>query len=105
MESLEQKSYRTFPYISRYQPFPYYYHKLDKKYIYGLTSQLNKNINYAIVNVKQGDTLDIYAEKYYGRPDLFWVIADFNDIVDPFIELFNNYKTIKIPTLGNISFK
>lgn len=105
MNILTQKSYKIYPYISRYQPFPYYYHTLDKKYIYGLTSQLKKNINYVLVNINQFDTLDSLAEKYYGRPDLFWVIADFNDILDPFISLFGNYTSIKVPTLGSISFK
>lgn len=105
MESLKQKSYRTYDYISRYQPFPYYYNEVDKKYIYGLTSQLKKNINYAKVKITQFDTLDSLAEKYYGRPDLYWVIADFNDIVDPFIQLFGNYESLNIPTLGSISFK
>lgn len=105
MESLKQKSYRTYDYISRYQPFPYYYHELDEKYIYGITSQLKKNINYTLVNITQFDTLDSLAEKYYGRPDLYWVIADYNDIVDPFIQLFGNYTSIKVPTLGSISWK
>lgn len=105
MESLKQKSYRTYDYISRYQPFPYYYHELDEKYIYGITSQLKKNINYTLVNITQFDTLDSLAEKYYGRPDLYWVIADYNDIIDPFIQLFGNYTSIKVPTLGSISWK
>ena len=105
MDSLKQKSYRTYNYISRYQPFPYAYNENDKKYIYFITSQLKKNINYVDVTIRQFDTLDSLAEKYYGRPDLYWVIADFNDIIDPFIPLFGNYKVIKVPTLGSISFK
>lgn len=105
MELLKQKSYRSYDYISRYQPFYYAYHILDNKYIYSITGQLNKNNNYVELKVQQFDTLDSLANKYYGRPDYYWVIADFNDIQDPFIQLWGNYKTIKIPTLGNISFK
>lgn len=105
MECLTQKSYKSYDYISRYQPFPYYYHTLDKKYIYGITAQLNRSNTYVEVNVSQFDTLDSLANYYYGRPDYYWVIADFNSIQDPFIQLWGNYKTIKIPTLGNISFK
>lgn len=105
MENLKQKTYKTYDYISRYQPFPYYYNEEDKKYIYGITSQLKKNITYVLVNIKQFDTLDSLAEKYYGRPDYYWVIADYNDIQDPFIQLWGNYKTLKIPTLGSISWK
>lgn len=105
MDSLKQKSYRTYDYISRYQPFPYAYNENDRKYIYFITSQLKKNISYAEVKIKQNDTLDSLANYHYGRPDLYWVIADFNDIQDPFIELYGNYKSLKIPTLGSISFK
>ena len=105
MESLKQKTYRTYDYISRYQPFPYYYNVNDKKYIYGLTSQLRKDISYVSIKVEQDTTLDKLAEKYYGRPDYYWVIADFNDINDPFIQLWGNYKSINVPTLGAISWK
>ena len=105
MDCLKQKTDKTYDYISRYQPFPYYYNENDKKYVYGLTSQLNKDISYSIVEIKQKDSLDSLAEKYYGRPDYYWVIADFNDIIDPFVELFGNYKTLKIPTLGSINWK
>lgn len=105
MDDLKQKSYRTYDYISRYQPFPYYYNKVDKKYIYGLTSQLKKDISYVSIKVEQDTTLDKLAEKYYGRPDYYWVIADFNDINDPFIQLWGNYDSINVPTLGAISWK
>ena len=49
--------------------------------------------------IKDTDTLDSLALKYYGRPDLFWVIADFNRIQDPYINLYENYNFLNIPLL------
>lgn len=40
--------------------------------------------------------LDQIAYKYYGDENLWWVIAIFNDIVDPFNDL-NNKKELIIP--------
>ena len=51
------------------------------------------------------DTLDSLALKYYGRPDLFWIIADFNRIQDPFIKLVDYFSIIKIPSLSTLSFE
>lgn len=102
---LKDKQTRDYEYISRYASFPFYYNTLDNKYIYGITSQLNDNIVYVKHKIVQSDTLDSLAYKYYGRPDLYWVIADFNRIQDPFIELYNNYKSLNIPQLSNISFR
>lgn len=105
MDVLKNKSKISYEHISRYAPFPFYYHSLDKKYMYGLTGHLSKNIQYVKVTVKQEDTLDILANKYYGRPDYFWIIADFNDIRDPFIKLSDYYTTLKIPSLTSMEYK
>ena len=78
---------------------------VGQKYIYGITSQLNDEVTYVAHKVVQSDTLESLAYESYGRPDLFWVIADFNKIQDPFIPLFGNYEVVNIPTLTNISFK
>ena len=50
------------------------------------------------------DTLDLLALNYYGRPDFYWIIADFNGIKDPFIDLPKKFKTIRIPTLTQIYY-
>ena len=63
------------------------------------------NVVYVAHKVTEKDTLDSLADYYYGRPDLYWVIADFNKIQDPFIELFGKYESLKIPSLSNITFK
>lgn len=104
MDKLTDKSYKQYDYVSRYQPFPTYYNTSDNKYMYGITSHIDKNIDYTIHKLQDFETLDLLANAYYGRPDLYWVIADFNDIVDPFINLTERYKSLKIPNLSRISF-
>jgi len=106
MDNLKNKAYRTYNYISRYASFPYYYNELDDKYVYGITSQLNDDgIAYVAHRIIQEDTLDSLSLKYYGRPDLYWVIADFNRIQDPLEELFGKYDSLKIPNISNIEFE
>lgn len=105
MDVLKNKSYKNYNYLSRYIAFPYYYNTLDNKYIYGLTKQLSKNTVYVAHKVKQSDTLDSLANYYYGRPDLYWVIANFNNINDCFIDLYSNFTSIKVPSLSSISYK
>ena len=75
---------------------------IDKKYIYGLTRNLRSDTEYIIHNVASTDTLDSLALKYYGRPDLYWVIADFNRIKDAYTNIYDNYNFLYIPTLSGI---
>ena len=105
MDVLKDREVKSYEYISRYSSFPFYYNSEDDKYIYGLTSQLNEDTPFVAHSVVQGDTLDKLANYYYGRPDLYWIIADFNRIQDSFVELFGNYKTLKIPSLSSISYR
>lgn len=106
MDILKDKSYKSNDsYISRYENFPFYYNIEDNKYIYGLTSQLKKDLTYTTIKLKPGDTLDFLANKYYGRPDYYWVIADFNNIQDPFINLLENFSEIKLPSIANLEFE
>lgn len=104
MDILKNKNYNTFDYTSRYSGVPYYYNSKDDKYIYGIGSNVNKNISYTIHQVKDTDTLDYLALKYYNNPTYYWVIAYFNDIQDVFINLIDEYKTIKIPNIASIQF-
>lgn len=105
MDILKDKQTRQYDYISRYAGFPFYYNTQDNKYIYGLTNQLSQNVRYVTHTVKQSDTLDYLANYYYGRPDYFWVIADFNRIQDPFITLWKNYNVIKVPSLADVYYE
>lgn len=104
MERIKNKSYKQYPYISRYTSFPYYYNILDNKYFYGLTSNLDKSTSFTIHIINDYDTLDLLANIYYGRPDLYWIIADFNNISDPLTPLYPKYKTLKIPSMSNLYF-
>lgn len=105
MEILKDKSYKTYLALSRYAPFPYYYNSEDDKFVYGLTKHVDENISYSLHTVEESDSLDSLALFYYGRPDYYWVIADFNRIRDPFIHLKDEFKEIKIPTLTNVAFE
>lgn len=87
MEVLKDRSIKDYEYTCRYSPFPFFYNKDDDKYIYGITSWLSLDTEYSLHTVEDTDTLDSLAFKYYGRPDLYWVIADFNRITDPWVNL------------------
>lgn len=104
MDVLGDGKRRTYTYISRYGSFPYYYHTKDDKYFYGITSQLSNSSSYVLHNITQQDSLDSLSYKYYGRPDLYWVIADFNRIQDPYVRLWGKYKSLRIPTISNIEY-
>ena len=105
MDVLTNKSTKPYSYISRYSKFYYTYNTLDGKYIYNITSKLNRDVDYTIHNISDYDTLDLLSLNYYGRPDLYWILADFNNIRDPFIHLKDKYDTLKIPSLGKIYFE
>lgn len=106
MDILKEKQFKTDinDYLSRYANFPFYYNTEDNKYMYGLTANLSKDTSYITVEVKDTTTLDYLSNKYYGRPDYYWVIADFNSIQDPFIHLKDYFDTIKIPSIADISY-
>ena len=105
MDVLTNKSKRNYNYTSRYSSFPYYYNTIDKKYIYGITSNLLTDTEYVIHYIKPGDNLDSLALKYYGRPDLYWIIADFNRINDPYINIYDNFSYLYVPQLTGVRFK
>ena len=105
MESLTNKQSKSYNYISRYANFQYAYNENDNKYIYMITSQLSEDTTYVMHKLSKTDTLDYLANRYYGRPDLFWVIADFNRISDPFVDITERMTEIKIPALTSISYR
>ena len=74
------------------------------KYYYGLTSHLiTEDTSFVAHKVKRGDTLDSLALYYYNNPTYYWVIADFNKIRDPYLDLEEG-RTLRIPTFSNIAF-
>ena len=102
-DKLTNKQYKDYDYLSRYTSFPFYYNEEDRKYVYGVTSQLNQNVTYVLHEVKANETLDTLALDYYNNPTFFWIIADFNHIQDPFLKLEIGSK-LKIPTLNEVNF-
>lgn len=104
MESLKDKKYASFDYISRYASVPYYYHTIDNKEIFGLSKNMYKNITWVAHSVISTDTLDKLALTYYNNPTYWWIIAYFNDIQDPFIRLKDYFDILKIPSITNVAF-
>lgn len=104
MDSLKNKKYNQYDYISRYAGTPVYYHIDDEKEITGLSKNMLKNVTWAVHKVVSTDTLDKLALTYYNNPTYWWVIAYFNDIQDAFINLKEHFDTLKIPSINGISF-
>jgi hypothetical protein len=103
MSVLLNKSYKQYKKMSRYSPFPFYYHSKDDKYIYGKTAYLKDDTLYTLYTVKRNDTLDSLALDFYNNPTYYWIICSFNHIQDPFNPLREGQK-LKIPSLSNIEF-
>ena len=104
MDILKEKTYKSYDYVCRYTSIPYFFNIEDKKYIYGIGTQMKKDIPYVAHKVKATDNLDYLALKYYNNPTYYWVIAWFNDILDCYEDLIDKFTIIKIPTISSISF-
>lgn len=104
MDVLTGKNYENYDYTCRYSTVPYYYNKEDDKYIYGVGTQLNKDTPYVAHKVVATDTLDSLALKYYGNPTYWWAIAYFNNIMDCYESLIDNFSVLKIPTISSLEF-
>ena len=103
MDCLINKQYKEYDRLSRYSPFPYYYNTLDNKYVTGTSSALYQDIGYSIYEVQDGETYDLIALKAYNNPTYFWIICDFNNIFDPFINPLPGTR-LAIPNLSTIEF-
>lgn len=104
MDVLTNKSYKQYTKLSRYTTIPYFYHTVDKKYIYGTSKYLKNTTPYTSYTIKYGDTLDSLALDFYNNPTLYWIICSFNHIQDPFITLKEG-DIIKIPSLSTIEYE
>ena len=103
MEVLTNKSYKVHNHISRYTPFPFWYHTTDDKYVSGRTAYLNDKTVYTLHTCKRNETYDSLALYYYNNPTLYWIICSFNHIQDPYSKLEEGSQ-IKIPSISNIEF-
>lgn len=104
MDTLKNKMYAKFDYLSRYTNTPYYYDTLNDRQVCGIGTNLKTTSEFVTHVVKSNDTLHSLALKYYNNPTFWWVIAYFNDIQDPFKRLQNKYATLKIPNIASIEF-
>lgn len=104
MDTFKNKNYITYDYKSRYNNIPTYYDSINKKYVYGVGMPVLKDASYVSHEVVPLDTLDSLALKYYSNPTYWWVIAYYNDITDAFENLYDNFVTIKIPSISAVSF-
>lgn len=104
MDTLKNKLYANYDYLSRYTSIPYYYDTLNNKEIYGIGTNLKDNAEFITHKVKSNDTLYSIALKYYNNPIFWWVIAYFNNIQDAFKPIKNRYETLKIPNITSIEF-
>jgi hypothetical protein len=104
MDTLKNKNYESFDYLSRYTNVPYYYDTLTGREVYGIGTNLKTNAEFVTHKVKSNDTLDSLALKYYNNPTFWWVIAYYNNIQDPFKPLRKKYETLRIPSISSIEF-
>lgn len=104
MNTLKNKTYATFDYLSRYTNIPYYFDTLQNREIYGIGTGLKTSTEYVTHKVRSNDTLDALSLKYYNNPTFWWIIAYFNNIQDPFKPIKNKYITLKIPNISSIEF-
>ena len=98
------KNYKQYDYISRYESFPYFYDKDNNRYYYGITSNLDPSTSYVLHKVKPGDTYDSIAYQYYGNALFYWVICDFNNILDCLTQPTTGTQ-LKLPPLNSMSDK
>lgn len=104
MDTLKNKKYITSDYISRYQTTPEYQDILFGRQLSGIADYILSSTQYISHKVKMDDTFDSLALKYYNNPTYWWIIAQFNKVTDPFVQLIDKYRIIKIPTITTIKF-
>ena len=104
MDTLKNKTYVSFDYISRYANVPYYYDTLTGREVFGIGTNLKTTAEFVTHKVRSNDTLNSLALKYYNNPTFWWVIAYYNNIQDPFKPLRNKYDTLRIPNISSIEF-
>ena len=103
MSVLSNKQYKSYDYVSRYSPFPSYYHTLDNKYITGTANWLSDSTLYDSYVVQKNDTYDKLALQFYNNPTYYWIICSFNRVLDPF-ENPTPGSILKIPAMSNLVF-
>lgn len=104
MNVLKNKQYKSYDRLSRYSNIPFYYNTHTKQNVYGTAKHLNNNTSYILHVVKKNDTYDSLALDYYNNPTYFWIICDFNRILDPFKSPLVG-DVLYIPVISDIEFE
>lgn len=99
MDILTNKSTKSSNYFSRYNGRAFYYNKKTKKDQLATSSWLKHTNDYSTYIVKEKDTYDSIALEYYNNPTYYWIICDFNRILDP-LKKPEVGTTLYLPTLG-----
>ena len=77
---------------------------VDRFIEFCLTNNLKDSTPFVVHKIQPYDTLDSLSLHYYGRPDYYWIIADFNRIQDPLAKI-TSLKSIKIPNISSIEYE
>ena len=102
MDVLTNKKYKSYDRLSRYSSFPIWYNKLDDKWVTGIPTQIESD-NYVLYQVQKNDTYDLIALNAYNNPTYFWIICNYNNILNPF-DKPKPGSYLKIPTMSNLQF-
>lgn len=94
---------KDYDYISRYQPFYYYFDNDNNRYYYGLTAYLNNDTSYVLYEVQPGDSYDSIALNHYGCALFWWVITDYNRILDAITPPTPGMQ-LRLPSLNSIVY-
>lgn len=89
-EKTGKKSVNTYikssNYYSRYNGINYYYNENDEKYVLATRAwlkQFGDPTRETLYEVKEKDTYDSIALEFYNNPTYYWIICDYNRILDP----------------------
>ena len=104
MDVLKNKQYKSYDRLSRYSTIPFYYNTKTKQNVNGTAKHLNSNTDYILHVVKRNETYDSLALNYYNNPTYFWIICDFNRVLDPFTDPEEGTE-LYIPIISNIEFE
>ena len=104
MDTLKNKTYLSYDYVNRYSNTASYYDTLNQRELMGIGTNMLKVDSVYTHKVKQTDTLDSLALKYYNNPTYWWIIAYYNDIQDAFCNLITRYSVLQIPNISSIQF-
>jgi len=91
---------------SRYKNNPYVLNRSSKKYSIlreRIVFEESDSDQYYTVEEHLKNRLDLISYKYYNTAELWWVIAEANDINDPFAIEIGTY--LRIPGLSKVQTK